>query len=73
MNTATATPQANYLFPDDFSHLFAQVCSTSELTLKQLQALKAAVSSSTLEPEELSCIHRLFYALRRGRIKLSLA
>ena len=56
---------------DTFSSLFAQVCATNELTLDNRYQIQAALLSGRLDQEELSCVNRLLYAVRRGRIKLS--
>jgi Trp operon repressor len=56
---------------DTFSSLFAQVCATNKLTLADRYRIKAALLSGNLDQEELGCVDRLLYGVRRGRIKLS--
>jgi hypothetical protein len=63
---STATLPLSY----SFSNLFAQVCATNELTLADRYSLQAALLSGEMSEEELGCIDRLLYSIRRGRIKV---
>ncbi|MEB3272434.1 MAG: hypothetical protein VKJ85_01510, partial [Prochlorothrix sp.] len=56
--------------PGAISDLFAQVCSTHELTLADRYGLQAALLNPVSD-EELRCIDRIFYLVRRGRVQLS--
>lgn len=60
-------------FSTSFANLFAQACATSELTLADRYNLQAALLSGEMDDEELGCLDRLLYSVRRGRIQVSQA
>jgi hypothetical protein len=57
--------------PGALSALFSQACSTKELTLADRYGLMAVLLLSEVDEDDLRCIDRLLYAVRRGRVKVS--
>lgn len=58
------------LLPSAISELFAQVTATGVLTLADRYGLMAALLDESISEEERSCIDRLLYALRKGRVQV---
>lgn len=58
------------LLPTAVSDLFAQASATGELTIADRYGLMAALLDESISEEEMCCVDRLLYALRKGRIQL---
>jgi hypothetical protein len=58
------------LLPTAISDLFAAASVTQKMTLADRYGLMAAVLDESITDEERSCIDRLLYALRHGRIQV---
>jgi hypothetical protein len=64
------SPVAVVPLPHSISELFAQATSTGKITLADRYGILAALLQDSLDEEEISCINRLLYALRKGRIQI---
>jgi hypothetical protein len=58
------------LIPGAVSDLFAQVTSSSQITLADRYGLLAALLEDSLTSEERASIDRILRALRRGQVKV---
>ncbi|QZZ22936.1 hypothetical protein J5X98_11650 [Leptothermofonsia sichuanensis E412] len=58
------------LLPSAISELFAQVSVTGKITLADRYGLMAAMLSESISEEEIDCIDRLLYALRKGHVQI---
>ncbi|HEY9904847.1 MAG TPA: hypothetical protein V6D43_20820 [Candidatus Sericytochromatia bacterium] len=58
------------LIPGALSDLFAQVTSSSKITLADRYGLLAALLEESLTSEERASIDRILHGLRRGRLKV---
>lgn len=63
-------PVAVELLPSAISELFAQATLTGKITLADRYGILAALLKESLSEEEMCCLNRLLYALRKGRIKV---
>ncbi len=63
-------PVAVELLPSAISELFAQASLTGTITLADRYGILAALLKESLSEEEVYCLNRLLYALRKGRIKV---
>jgi hypothetical protein len=63
-------PVAVVPLPYAISDLFAQTTSTGKITLADRYGMLAVLLQDSLNEEEICCINRLLYALRRGRIQI---
>lgn len=57
--------------PNALGHLFSEVCATEELTLADRYGLLAILLMGNVGEDDLRCINRILYSVRRGQIKLS--
>ncbi|HEY9616038.1 MAG TPA: hypothetical protein V6C64_04315 [Microcoleaceae cyanobacterium] len=58
------------LLPTAISDLFAHASITGKMTLADRYGLMAALLDESISDEEMSCIDRLLYGLRKGRIQV---
>ncbi|WP_432811954.1 hypothetical protein [Pantanalinema sp. GBBB05] len=58
------------LLPTAISDLFAQASVTGRMTLADRYGLMAALLDESIGEEEMYCIDRLLYALRKGRVEV---
>jgi hypothetical protein len=58
------------LLPGAMGDLFAQACLSHQLTLADRYGLLAAILTPGSD-EELRCVDRILYLIRRGRVQLS--
>jgi hypothetical protein len=63
-------PVAIELLPSAISELFAQASLTGKITLADRYGILAALLQESLNEEEICCLNRLLYALRKGRIQV---
>ena len=63
-------PVAIELLPLAISELFAQATLTGKITLADRYGILAALLKESLDDEEMRCLNRLLYALKKGRIRV---
>ena len=56
--------------PCAISEVFAQAALTGTITLADRYGILAVLLQETLTEEEIRCVDRLLYALRKGRIRV---
>lgn len=59
-----------YPLPCAIAELFAQVSTSGKLTLADRYGLLAVLLYEAASEEELYCIDRILYALRKGRVQI---
>ena len=57
--------------PNALGRLFSDVSATEELTLADRYGLLAVLLMGNVGEDDLRCINRILYSVRRGQIKLS--
>lgn len=59
-----------FRLPSEIIDLYAQVKASGQITLSECFLLKTALINNSLSEDELLLIERIFYSVRRGRIKV---
>jgi len=56
--------------PSAISEIFLQTTLSGKITLADRYGLLAVLLDESISEEEICCIDRLFYSLRRGRVQI---